>query len=92
MDGSGIHRCFADPCGQCVRPDAATPEDMLNMLKNDPRRSGQFIIVAFSCLVFATRLAEGVKSPEGCPELSVKSRQNLEAYLGGFQFEDLPFL
>jgi ArsR family metal-binding transcriptional regulator len=41
-----------------------------------------------TCLVFATRLAEGVKSPEDCPDLSGQNRQNLEAYLGGFQFED----
>lgn len=41
-----------------------------------------------TCLVFATRLAEGVKSPEDWPELSVQHRHNLEAYLGGFQFED----
>lgn len=41
-----------------------------------------------TCLVFATRLAEGVKSPGDCPDLSGQERQNLEAYLGGFQFED----
>jgi ArsR family metal-binding transcriptional regulator len=41
-----------------------------------------------TCLIFATRLAEGVKSPGDCPELSLKHRQNLEAYLRGFQFED----
>jgi len=44
-----------------------------------------------TCLVFATRLAEGLKSPEDCPELSVKHKQDLEAYLGGFQFEDSLF-
>ena len=41
-----------------------------------------------TCLVFATRLAEGVKGPGDCPELSRQPRQNLEDYLGGFQFED----
>jgi len=41
-----------------------------------------------TCLVFATRLVEGVKSPGDCPDLSVKHRQKLEAYPGGFQFED----
>ena len=40
-----------------------------------------------TCLVFATRLAEGVKSPGDCPDLSGQQRHNLEAYLGGFQFE-----
>ena len=41
-----------------------------------------------TCLVFATRLAEGVKSPADCPELSVECKQKLEEYLSGFQFED----
>ena len=41
-----------------------------------------------TCLVFATRLAEGVKSPADCPELSVEGRLKLEKYLSGFQFED----
>jgi len=41
-----------------------------------------------TCLVFATRLAEGVKSPADCPELSEESKQKLEEYLSGFQFED----
>ena len=41
-----------------------------------------------TCLVFATRLAEGVKSPGNCPDLSRSQRQKLEAYLEGFQFED----
>jgi hypothetical protein len=42
--------------------------------------------------LFERRLAEGVKSPEDCPELSAKHRQNLEAYLRGFQFEDSLFV
>ena len=41
-----------------------------------------------TCLVFATRLAEGVKSAPDCPELSQEARQGLEEYLGNFHFED----
>lgn len=41
-----------------------------------------------TCLVFAIRLAEGVKSPADCPELPVAGKLELENYLGGFQFED----
>jgi hypothetical protein len=41
--------------------------------------------------LFERRLAAGVKSPEDCMELSVKPKQNLEAYLSGFQFEDSLF-
>lgn len=41
-----------------------------------------------TCLVFATRLAEGVKAAPDCPELSNEARQGLEDYLGRFHFED----
>ena len=41
-----------------------------------------------TCLVFATRLAEGVKMSADCPELSAEARLKLEEYLSGFQFED----
>ena len=41
-----------------------------------------------TCLVFATRLAESVKSPADCPELSVDGQLRLEKYMSGFQFED----
>ncbi len=41
-----------------------------------------------TCLVFATRLAEGVKSPDDCPELSAEGGRKLEKYLSEFQFED----
>ena len=41
-----------------------------------------------TCLVFATRLVEGVHSAEDCPELSTEVRLGLEDYLGGFIFTD----
>lgn len=41
-----------------------------------------------TCLVFATRLAEGVRSPTDCPDLSAEGKLKLEKYLSGFQFED----
>jgi ArsR family metal-binding transcriptional regulator len=41
-----------------------------------------------TCLVFATRLAQGVKAAPDCPELSKEARQGLEDYLGRFHFED----
>jgi len=41
-----------------------------------------------TCLVSATRLAEGGKTAGDCPELSPVSRHGLEDYLGRFRFED----
>ena len=41
-----------------------------------------------TCLVFATRLAEGVKAAPDCPELSEKDERGLEDYLAQFHFED----
>jgi CO dehydrogenase/acetyl-CoA synthase gamma subunit (corrinoid Fe-S protein) len=41
-----------------------------------------------TCLVFATRLAEGVKAVPDCPELSEDAERRLEDYLAQFHFED----
>ena len=37
-----------------------------------------------TCMVFATRLAEGAKGVEDCPPLTPENRKKLEHYLGGF--------
>ena len=41
-----------------------------------------------TCLVFATRLAEGAKSAADCPELSKGAARGLEDYLAQFYLED----
>lgn len=41
-----------------------------------------------TCMVFAVRLSEGVKSPESCPELNDVKLSQLKDYLGEFQFPD----
>lgn len=41
-----------------------------------------------TCLVFATRLAQGIKAAPDCPELSKEARQGLEDYLGRYHLED----
>ena len=41
-----------------------------------------------TCLVFATRLAEGAKIATDCPELSEQARRGLDDYLARFRFED----
>jgi ArsR family metal-binding transcriptional regulator len=40
-----------------------------------------------TCMVFAARMAEGVKGPEDCPPLAAESKQRLEEYMRQFKFE-----
>ncbi len=58
-------------------------EILRQLPKTNCRKCGQP-----TCLVFATRLAECAQVPADCPELSKKSRQGLEDYLGGFTFTE----
>ncbi len=41
-----------------------------------------------TCMVFAARMAEGVKSPEDCPPLGAVNKQRLEVYMSQFEFDD----
>ena len=40
-----------------------------------------------TCMVFAARMAEGVKGPENCPPLGAKNKQRLKEYMNQFKFE-----
>jgi len=40
-----------------------------------------------TCMVFATKIAEGAKEPEDCPHLEEKKRMKLEEYMEPFQFD-----
>jgi ArsR family metal-binding transcriptional regulator len=40
-----------------------------------------------TCMVFAARAAEGVKSAADCPRLKAEARRRLEDYLGRFNFD-----
>lgn len=40
-----------------------------------------------TCMVFAARMAEGVKDPGDCLTLGAENKKNLEAYMGQFRFE-----
>ena len=79
-------RCEIQPCFERL-PKQNMPEILKWLPETNCRQCYEP-----TCLVFAARLAEGVKSPEDCPELSVQHKQNLEAYLGGFQFENSLFM
>ena len=58
-------------------------EILRRLPKTNCRKCGQP-----TCLVFATRSAEGVQTASDCPELSKEARRGLEDYLSGFHFED----
>ncbi|MDJ0984052.1 MAG: (Fe-S)-binding protein [Desulfobacterales bacterium] len=64
-------------------PRPGVLEILRQLPKTNCRKCGQR-----TCLVFATRLAEGIQVPADCTELSKKSRQGLEDYLTGFTFKD----
>ncbi len=40
-----------------------------------------------TCMVFASRVAEGVKGPEDCPPIKEEYRVKLEKYMSGFHFD-----
>ena len=40
-----------------------------------------------TCMVFAARMAEGVKGPGDCPPLGAESKQRLEEYMSQFKFD-----
>jgi len=40
-----------------------------------------------TCMVFAARMAEGVKDAENCPPLGTENKLHLEAYMSQFKFD-----
>jgi ArsR family metal-binding transcriptional regulator len=40
-----------------------------------------------TCMVFAARMAEGVKRPGDCPLLGIENKQRLEEYMSQFKFD-----
>ena len=40
-----------------------------------------------TCMVFATRMAEGAKGPGDCPPLGTENKRRLEEYMSQFKFE-----
>jgi len=40
-----------------------------------------------TCMVFAVRMAEGVKNPDDCPPMDSGNKQRLEEYMSQFKFD-----
>ena len=70
------------PCFEGVpRPN------VVDLLKYLPQTNCRECICP-TCLVFACRMAEGVKSPDDCPHLEEANREKLEEIMSGFAFTD----
>ncbi len=41
-----------------------------------------------TCMVYATRVAEGVKEPDDCPPLDLEKKRRLEEYMNQFAFDN----
>jgi ArsR family metal-binding transcriptional regulator len=66
--------------------ETAQRPQIIEILKRLPRTNCRKCGLP-TCMVFAARVAEGIKGADDCPELSSSSRETLAAYLGGFQFD-----
>jgi len=40
-----------------------------------------------TCMVFSTKVIEGVKNEKNCPEITPENKKSLKKYLSGFQFD-----
>ena len=40
-----------------------------------------------TCMVFATRVAEGAKGPEDCPPLEAEAKMKLQEYMNSYKFD-----
>ncbi len=82
-----INQAWENRAAIAPRTEGAPKPQVLEILKRLPRTNCRRCGVP-TCMVFAARAAEGVKSAADCPELSGDARQGLEAYLGRFAFDD----
>ncbi len=64
--------------------EGAPKPKILEILKLLPRRTGCRRCGQPTCMVFATLIAQGVKGPEDCPELTAERSEALQRYMSGF--------
>ncbi|MDY6903043.1 MAG: (Fe-S)-binding protein [Thermodesulfobacteriota bacterium] len=60
--------------------------NIMEILKNLPKTNCRQCGFP-TCLVFATKTAEGVKTSADCPEIAPPAAETLDAYLARFRFE-----
>lgn len=68
--------------------EGAPKPNMLEILKRLPGLTGCGKCGQPTCMVFATLVAKGAKSPEDCPESAGKQADELKSYMSHFAFDD----
>ncbi len=68
--------------------EGAPKPKVFEILKLLPRRTGCKKCGQPTCMVFATLVAQGVKGPEDCPELTTEKSHELDFYMSGFSLDD----
>ncbi len=67
--------------------EGAPKPKILEILKLLPRRTGCGKCGQPTCMVFATLVAQGVKGPENCPELTPEKAHALRSYMSDFSLD-----
>lgn len=60
---------------------------IIEILKRLPNKAGCGLCQEPTCMVFATRIAEGAKGPEACPVMDDPTRERLSAYIRPFNLD-----
>ena len=66
--------------------EGAPKPKLVEILKMLPRTNCK-VCGEPTCMVFAVRMAEGVKVPDECPPMDSGNKQRLEAYMSQFKFD-----
>ncbi len=66
--------------------DGAPKAKLIEILKLLPKTNCRECGEA-TCMVFAARMAEGIKAPADCPPLAAENKPRLENYLSQFKFD-----
>lgn len=59
----------------------------IEILRLLPNKAGCRACGQPTCMVFATKVAEGAKGADHCPQLSDAQKEKLDAYMGRFQMD-----
>ena len=66
--------------------DSAKQPALIEVLKLLPKTNCRKCMEP-TCMVFSTKVLEGVKNEEDCPEITSENRERLKDYLSDFSFE-----
>ena len=66
--------------------EGAPKPKLIEILKLLPKTNCKECVES-TCMVFAVRVAEGVKAPEDCPPMGAEKKRRLEEYMSQFKFD-----